>query len=87
MEPDQIGICVDVLFHKKWGKTPINGQLRSRLWWERRLQLLIERPAITIPTDLLTDWELPDKPIPYEIEMKIGEYKEDLGVSPKTTGI
>ena len=66
MKPDQIGICVDILYHQKWGKTLINGQLKSKSWWERRLKALIDTPAIPIPVDLLTDWEPIDRPIPYE---------------------
>lgn len=70
MEPSQIGICVDVLFHQKWGKTPINGQLKSKSWWERRLKALIEAPAITIPAENLWDGKPAEPaPIPYEIEM------------------
>lgn len=67
---DQLGICVDILFHGKWGRNPINGQLKSRSWWERRLKSLIDTQAITIPRELITDWVLADKPIPYEIEME-----------------
>lgn len=36
----------------------------------------MEAPAITIPKELLTDWEMPDKPIPYEIEMGLTTEKE-----------
>jgi hypothetical protein len=69
MKPDELGICVDVLFNKKWGKTLVNGQLKSRSWWERQRKALIDNPAIQIPVELLEDGKPEEKtPIRYEEE-------------------
>lgn len=73
MKPSLIGICVSVLFYKKWGRTLVDGQLKSKYWWENRLKSLIDIQAIEINKDLLTDWEPRDKPMPYEIEMKFDQ--------------
>jgi hypothetical protein len=72
MKPVELIICVDVLCHKKWGRTLVDGQLRSRSWWERRRDALINSPAIQISVELLKDGEPPEKsPIPYEKEMEL----------------
>ena len=69
MKPD-IGDCVYVLHHKRWGKTLIDGQLKSRVWWEKRLKDLIEAPATQIPPENLWDGKPAEPaPIPYEKEM------------------
>lgn len=63
-----IGYCVWVLFHKKWGQIPIDGRLRSQHWWKTRLQGLIDAPAVQCNCD----WEpkpAETPPIPFEIEM------------------
>jgi hypothetical protein len=44
----ELGECVYVLFYALWGKTNINGQLKSRIWWQNRLQTFINTPAIEI---------------------------------------
>lgn len=65
-----LGECVYVLFHKKWGKTLVDGQLRSEDWWERRRNAFINQPTITLSKEQLgKDWDMPDKPIPYEEEI------------------
>jgi hypothetical protein len=78
MKACELAICIDVLFHKKWSRTLVNGQLKSESWWERRRKTLIESPAIQIETP----WEPKpiDTPVPYEIEMK-------LEASPEKTGL
>ena len=69
MKPDELSICVDVLFHKKWGRTLVNGQLKSESWWEKHRKELIDSPAIEIKT--LWEPKPIDTPVPYEIEMKL----------------
>jgi hypothetical protein len=69
-----IGECVSVLFHKTWGKIPIKGQLKKRVWWENRLQTIINLPTAIIENNLtpgiynVDGTPVPD-PIPYEIEI------------------
>jgi hypothetical protein len=67
MNPDELAICVDVLFHKKWGRTLVGGQLKSKSWWEKHKKDLIESPAIKI--EPLWDSKTIDIPITYEEEM------------------
>jgi hypothetical protein len=69
MKPCELIICVDVLIHKKWSRTLVDGQLKSQSWWERRRKELIDSPAIQIETI----WEPKpiDIPVPYEEEMKL----------------
>lgn len=72
MKPSSIGTCVYVLFHKKWSKTLVNGQLKAQSWWENQLKTLIEAPAITIPKELIWDGKPAEPvPIPYEIEYEL----------------
>ena len=67
----EIGECVYVLFYRLWGKTPINGRLRSQIWWKNRLQALIDSPAIEIKTLWETDYS--DVPLKYEKEMGLDD--------------
>lgn len=46
-----IGYCVWVLFHKRWGKTPFEGKLRSQMWWQNRLNQFIDAPTTDIPAE------------------------------------
>ncbi len=76
MKPD-IGDCVYVLHFKRWGKTLIDGQLKGKLWWDRRLNALIEEATTPIPVENLWDGKPAEPaPIPYEIEMGLEKEKE-----------
>lgn len=63
----EIGQCVYVLFYGLAGKTLAGGQLKSRNWWNNRLQTLINDQAIEIKTLYNTD--MADVPLIYEKEM------------------
>lgn len=54
MKRCEIGECVYVIFHKLWGKYPINGKLRSQHWWQQRRELL--KTNVT-PSTFVMDWE------------------------------
>lgn len=72
-----IGECVYVLYHKRWGRTLVDGSLKSRDWWQRRLDGLINQPTITISKEQLgEDWDMPDKPPRYEDEMNLSNEKQ-----------
>lgn len=49
----EIGECVSVLCRKAWGKTMVGNKLRSRNWWENRLEELVN--VSTTKTN--HDWE------------------------------
>ena len=66
----ELGLCVSVLFHKSWGRTPVGGRLRSRTWWENRREELINAPTVVLP--LGPDYNPLSNivvPIPFEEEM------------------
>jgi len=65
----EIGECVSVLYHKTWGRTLVGNRIRSKGWWEKRLQDLINDPEV-INLDLTNYPEFEyDVPIPFEQEM------------------
>ena len=79
MKPCELVICVDVLCHKKWGRTLYNGQLKSQSWWERHKNALINTEATQIAKELLASGSVVENPpVPYEIEMGFGKPKEEL---------
>lgn len=53
MKRCEIGYCVWILYNKRWGKTLIDNKLRSRNWWETRLNELINAPTVSA----VCDWE------------------------------
>jgi len=65
-KPNELLVCVDVLCHKKWSRTLVDGQLKSRSWWERHRKSLIDTPAIKI--EAVWEPNPMDIPIPYEEE-------------------
>lgn len=74
----EIGYCVGILSDKFWGKTPVDGRLRSKSWWENRLNKLINVPTYNIPKELNTTPGIYDSlgndvkpPIPLEIEFNM----------------
>ena len=69
MKPCELIICIDVLIHKKWSRTLVDGQLKSQSWWERRRKELIDSPAIQ--TETIWETKPIDIPVPYEEEMKL----------------
>ena len=69
MKPCELIICIDVLIHKKWSRTLVDGQLKSQSWWERRRKELIDSPAIQ--TETIWEPKPIDIPVPYEEEMKL----------------
>jgi len=76
IDPNKIGDCVYVLYHKRWGRTLVSGQLKSKVWWENQLQKLINEPCDPITCQLnggcYDESGNPiEPPIPYEIEMGI----------------
>ena len=64
----EIGLCAIILYKKEWGKVPVNGKLRSKFWWESRLDNLINSPTIIIPNFLDKIYSEMIMPIPYEVE-------------------
>lgn len=69
-DADSIGYIVWVLFHKLWGRVPVNGRLRSQQWWRNRLKELINTPPTQIaPENLWDGCPAEPAPIPLEIEM------------------
>lgn len=64
-----IGECVSVLYYKRWGKTLVGNKLRSRQWWEQRLQSLVNSPTVDIDPSLNTNPGCDNPPIPFEQEM------------------
>src|SRR5271169_1407476 len=63
-------LVTSVLCDKKWGKTPVDGKLRSERWWRNKKQNLINmtndidiKPTIPFP-----DYIEPPPPIRYEDE-------------------
>lgn len=68
MNRSEIGYCVWILHKKLWGKIQFNGQLKSKNWWQNRLQVFINEPEIKI-TEF---WECRTaEPIPYEVEFNL----------------
>lgn len=68
----EIGLAVEILFHRRWSKTIVYGMLRSERWWRNRLYDLINEPTIEIRPENLWDGDLGGPiPIRYEIEMNI----------------
>ena len=75
----EIGECVSVLKRKVWGKTVVNGKLKSQSWWERRLKELIESPTVIIdPKDQPPTSGFPDVPVPFEIEVGIPDLNYEM---------
>ena len=56
-----IGFACWVLYHKLWGRVPVNGRPRSEAWWRKYREDLINQPA----TDCA--------PIPHNKEISIYE--------------
>lgn len=67
----EIGLCVWILYEKRWGKIQFNGKLRSQQWWRNRLQDLIDHPKlIKFGESIIWDGKPAEPaPIPFEIEM------------------
>jgi len=66
MIKSELGECVYVLFYKLWGKTLINGRLKSESWWIKRKDELINAPDVILT--LSPEKELDEMPVPYEVE-------------------
>lgn len=72
----ELGECVYVLFHKRWGRHTYKGKLKSEAWWKKRKEDFINSPMVVIdPKDNLNPGiydkdgnPVPD-PIPFEKEM------------------
>ena len=64
----EIGFSVLVLARKAWGRTLIDGKIRSERWWRQRLEYLINKEEDPIPPENLWDGK-PAEPVtmPYEI--------------------
>lgn len=71
----ELGECVKVLQYGLWGKTLVGNKLRSKAWWERRQDELINAPTISIPPyqnanpGIYDSNGLMPSPIPFEQEM------------------
>jgi hypothetical protein len=76
---NNIGDCVYVLHHKRWGKTLVGGRLRSQSWWEKELGNLINSPTVIIPPENLFDGKpIEPLPTPFEIEMGIPDLNYEI---------
>lgn len=71
-----IGECVYVLYHKLWGRTIVGNRIRSKAWWEKRLQDLINTPTITIEHKYEEEWTY-DIPPRYEDEYQMSNSWEE----------
>lgn len=74
----EIGEATLVLRNKTWGKTLVNGKLKSEEFWKRKLDNMINGFDVDIdPKDqplksgILDKNGNPDIPIPFEIEVGI----------------
>lgn len=66
----EIGYCVWVLQNHLWGKTLVDGKIRSQKWWQRKLEEAKNSPSIDIKE--ICNWECrtaEPAPIPFEQEM------------------
>ncbi len=64
----ELGFAVLVLARKEWGRTLIDGRIRSERWWRQRLEYLINKEEDSIPSENLWDTKPIDYPMPYEVE-------------------
>ena len=68
----EIGFAVRILENKIWGKTPIDGKLRSQRWWRQRLDCLINKDENPLPVEYTwTPCQAEPIPIPYEVEFQM----------------
>ncbi len=73
----EIGFTVLVLARKSWGRTLIDGKIRSERWWRQRLEFLINCPEEPILQENLWDGKPVDVPVPFEIEMGMPDLDYD----------
>lgn len=73
----EIGFTVWVLSKKRWGKTFIDGKIRSQRWWQQRLEYLINKEEDPIPSENLWDGKPVDYPIPFEVEVGMPDLNHD----------
>ncbi len=73
----EIGFSVLVLARKAWGRTLIDGKIRSERWWRQRLEYLINKEEDPIPSENLWDSKPVDVPIPFEIEVGMPDLNYD----------
>jgi hypothetical protein len=72
MKPDEICLTKEILIKRLWGKTLVNGRLRSKSWWENKLHLLINKTEKAIPIENLRDGHQAEPtPIPFEVEFNM----------------
>lgn len=72
----ELGYAVLIIARKKWGKLRFKNQLKSKKWWENRIEVLINTPIINIISNDCSTYGVHDNngkldiPIlPYEIEI------------------
>lgn len=74
----EIGFSVLVLKRKQWGKTLIDGKIRSEKWWRQRLEYLINEPIEPIPTEHVRDGHPVDWVTPLEVEFNIPDLTHEI---------